>query len=80
MRIGIDVRCLQDGTHSGVEEYVRALLEELFASDTENEYLLFANAWNTERIDFSWTERYRNVSVRLSRWPDKLLNLCFCYF
>ena len=80
MRIGIDVRCLQDGTHSGVEEYVRALLEELFASDTENEYLLFANAWNTGRIDFSWTERYRNVSVRLSRWPNKLLNLCFWYF
>ncbi len=79
MRIGIDVRCLQDGTHSGVEEYVRALLEELFASDTENEYLLFANAWNTERIDFSWTERYRNVSVRLSHWPNKLLNLCFWY-
>lgn len=79
MRIGIDVRCLQDGTHSGVEEYVRALLEELFASDTENEYLLFANAWNVERIDFSWTERYRNVSVRLSRWPNKLLNLCFWY-
>lgn len=79
MRIGIDVRCLQDGTHSGVEEYARSLLEEIFAQDTKNKYILFANAWNTSRVDFSWATVYPNVTVRLSRWPNKLLNFCFWY-
>lgn len=80
MKIGIDVRSLQEGSHSGVEEYVRTLLEELFRQDQDNEYVLFANAWDTSRVDFSWTEVYPQVSVRIFRWPNKLLNFCFWYF
>lgn len=79
MRIGIDARCLQGTVRSGVEEYVRTLLEELFRQDTENSYRLFANAWDASELDFSWTEKYPHVSVRIFRWPNKLLNFCFWY-
>lgn len=76
MRIGIDARCLQGTVRSGVEEYARTLLEELFRQDTENSYRLFANAWDASELDFSWTEKYPHVSVRIFRWPNKLLNFC----
>ena len=70
MRIGIDARCLQGTVRSGVEEYARTLLEELFRQDTENSYRLFANAWDASELDFSWTEKYPHVSVRIFRWPN----------
>jgi len=79
MRIGIDVRCLQGAVHSGVEEYARTLLEELFKQDTENSYRLFANAWDASRLDFSWVRKYPHVSVHVFHWPNKLLNFCFWY-
>jgi len=80
MKIGIDARCLQGRVHSGVEEYARTLFEELFTQDTENFYRLFVNAWDTTKLDFSWTKKYPNVSVHTFHWPNKLLNFCFWYF
>ncbi|MBP7811227.1 MAG: glycosyltransferase family 4 protein [Candidatus Moranbacteria bacterium] len=79
MRIGIDARCLQGAVHSGVEEYARALLEELFEQDTGNSYRLFANVWDASKLDFSWVKKYPRVSVHVFRWPNKLLNFCFWY-
>lgn len=79
MRIGIDARCLQGRVHSGVEEYTRTLLEELFGQDRENTYVLFANAWDTKKLGFSWVKKYPHVSVRIFHWPNKLLNFCFWY-
>lgn len=79
MKIGIDARCLQGRVHSGVEEYMRTLLEELFTQDVENSYRLFVNAWDTTKLDFSWTKKYPHVSVRVFHWPNKLLNFCFWY-
>lgn len=80
MRILIDVRCLNDGRHTGVEEYVLQLLRHLFAIDRENRYILFTNAWGGIPADLSWIGRYDNVTLRRFRWPNKLLNLCLWYF
>lgn len=79
MRIGIDARCLQGKVRSGVEEYARTLLEELFRQDAENSYLLFVNAWDSSGLDFSWVKKYPRVSIRVFHWPNKLLNFCFWY-
>ncbi len=79
MKIGIDGRCLQEGSHSGVEEYTRALLEALFVQEGEDTFVIFANAWREGTLDFAWTERYPNVSVRIFHWPNKVLNACFWY-
>ncbi|MBP9751692.1 MAG: glycosyltransferase family 4 protein [Candidatus Moranbacteria bacterium] len=79
MKIGIDVRCLADGRRSGVEEYVIALLSELFRIDRKNEYILFFNAWGSVEPDFSFADGFENVSVRRFRIPNKLLNLSLWY-
>ncbi len=79
MRILIDIRCLNDGRHTGVEEYVRELLRHLLAIDRENTYLLFTNAWGDIPADFSWLSRYANVRLMRFRWPNKLLNLSLWY-
>lgn len=80
MRIGIDIRCLAEGRRTGVEEYTLALLRALFASDHENEYILFFNAWKKDIPDFRWVETFPNVTIRVFRFPNKLLNLSLWYF
>ncbi|MDP3957653.1 MAG: glycosyltransferase family 1 protein [bacterium] len=79
MRIGIDIRCLAEGKRTGVEEYTLALLQGLFEHDTENEYVLFFNAWRKTHLDFSWATRYPNVTLKAFRFPNKLLNLSLWY-
>ena len=79
MRIGIDIRCLAEGKRTGVEEYTLALLKGLFEHDTENEYVLFFNAWRKTHLDFSWATRYPNVTLKAFRFPNKLLNLSLWY-
>lgn len=81
MRIGIDVRCLAEGKRTGVEEYVLALLTELFETDRDNEYVLFFNAWSGSVPDFvsECVAKYPNVSLKAFRFPNKLLNLTLWY-
>ncbi len=80
MKIGIDIRCLIGGNRTGVEEYTAELLEHLFASDRENEYVLFWNAWKLPACPFEWDRRFPNVRLASFRIPNKLLNFCFWYF
>ncbi len=79
LRIGVDVRCLSDGKHTGVEEYTRQLLEHLLTVDQTNEYLLFCNSWQPPRTDFSWLEKFPHARLRMFRLPNKLLNLSLWY-
>ncbi|MEP7162874.1 MAG: glycosyltransferase family 1 protein [Candidatus Moraniibacteriota bacterium] len=79
MRIGIDLRALTAGKHTGVEEYTRGLLRSLFELDRENEYILFWNAWREVDLDLGWALTYPNVSVRRFHFPNKLLNLSLWY-
>ena len=80
LRIGVDVRCLSDGKHTGVEEYTRQLLEHLLSIDQSNEYVLFCNSWRTPKADFSWLEKFPNAHLRMFHLPNKILNLSLWYF
>lgn len=79
MRIGIDVRCLAEGRRTGVEEYTLNFLDNLFSLDTRNEYVLFFNSFKNSKTDFSWIERYPNVFLKRSNFPNKLLNFSLWY-
>jgi len=79
MRIGIDVRCLAEGRRTGVEEYTLNILRNLFEIDRKNEYILFFNSFSKSKVDFSWTDKYSNVKIKKSNFPNKLLNLSFWY-
>lgn len=80
MRIGIDIRCLQEGRKTGVEEYTLNLLSNIFELDNENEYVLFFNSWKKSELDLEWTKKYPNVEIKKFSYPNKLLNLCIWYF
>lgn len=80
MKIGIDIRCLQDGRNSGVEEYAKSLLIHLFQKDRDNRYILFLNSFGDLRCDMDWVQKFQNVSIKRFRIPNKLLNFCMWYF
>lgn len=80
MRIGIDIRCLAEGRRTGVEEYTINLLRNLFSIDKKNKYVLFFNSFKKPKINLSEFEKYKNVSIKIYRYPNKLLNFLFWYF
>jgi glycosyltransferase involved in cell wall biosynthesis len=80
MKIGIDIRCLAGGGRTGVEEYTLQLLENMFIRDSENTFVLFLNGYKKSVLDMNWVKPYKNVEVKLFRWPNKLLNFCLWYF
>ncbi len=70
MIIAIDLRSIQRGTFSGVENYTLSLLERMIREDKENKYLLFYNGLKpvqTEEL------RFLNTTVVSRRFPNKLL-------
>ena len=72
MRIGIDVRCFADGRRTGVEEYALGFLDNIFQMDTRNEYVLFFNSFKKRKVDFSWTDKYPNVTIKKFNYPNKI--------
>jgi glycosyltransferase involved in cell wall biosynthesis len=68
-----------EGRRTGVEEYTRNLLDNLFAIDNKNEYIVFINSWKDVRANFSWIEKYSNVKIKKFSFPNKLLNWMFWY-
>lgn len=80
MKIGIDIRCLSEGRRTGVEEYSINLLNKIFEEDTKNEYVLFLNSWKEAQVDLTWINKYKNVKLRVSHFPNKILNLSMWYF
>ncbi len=75
MRIGIDIRALMENRMTGVQVYIKNLLEALFKIDRENEYVLFANSFTPPLIPFlneGGRERRWNVEYRIFRYPNKL--------
>ncbi|KKQ05201.1 MAG: putative glycosyltransferase, partial [Candidatus Moranbacteria bacterium GW2011_GWF1_36_4] len=79
MKIGVDVRCFSEGKFTGVEEYAKRLLQEIFLRDKKNKYILFFNSWKESTIDFSWAIKYPNVKLKIFRFPNKLINFLFWY-
>lgn len=77
LTIGIDIRSLMEGKHTGVEEYMHELLHRLFQIDQKNEYRLFYNSLkDIPAIEFT----YPNVKTVRLRYPNKLLNFTLKYF
>lgn len=79
MKIGIDIRCLSEGRRTGVEEYTFNLLDKIFKEDMKNDYVLFLNSWKKPKVDLSCFKKYKNVEVKISHFPNKVLNLLFWY-
>lgn len=73
MRIGVDLRPLQDRSLSGVGEYTVQLMTALFRSASEDHFVLFTNsASRSVALPASWPrERYTHFHHRI---PNKALN------
>ncbi len=62
-----------------MEEYAINLLENLFVIDKKNKYVLFLNLFKEPSINIKNFTKYKNVSVRRFKYPNKLLNFLFWY-
>lgn len=80
MRIGIDARCLMEGTRTGVEEYTIGFIKRLLEQDSENKYILFFNSFKKIRGEISWLGKYDNVEIRSFGFPNKALNFSMWLF
>jgi glycosyltransferase involved in cell wall biosynthesis len=79
MKIGIDIRSLQEKQKSGVGEFTYELLAALFKIDQHNEYYLFSNAFHVNGIDLPPFDKARVKHCHFN-FPNKLLNFCFRFF
>lgn len=77
MRIGVDIRSLQEKRYSGVSEYTLNLLKALFSIDRANQYILFCNA--IKKIDLPKFD-FPNVKIIKFNYPNKLFNLSLKFF
>ncbi|OGI26641.1 MAG: hypothetical protein A2359_00790 [Candidatus Moranbacteria bacterium RIFOXYB1_FULL_43_19] len=80
MRIGIDLRCLEEEKISGVGEYALEIVRNLLEIDRENQYVIFSNSFKEKGKNFSFLENYPHVKVSRFRYSNKLLNLLLWYF
>lgn len=79
MNIIIDIRPLIGGKHSGVEIYIRKLLENLFKTDRRNKYVLFANSSSDQSQNLPRFKQ-SNVTTIQTRIPNKILNSGMLFF
>ena len=80
MKIGIDIRCLSEGRRTGVEEYSLNLLEKILKEDSYNIYVLFLNSWKKPKFEIDFLKNHKNVELKISRFPNKILNFFLWYF
>ncbi len=72
MKIAVDLRSLQSGGVSGVENYILNLLEHLLAIDHDNQYLFFSSGPLPETFEHL---QYVNSKIIQTRIPNRLLNV-----
>jgi glycosyltransferase involved in cell wall biosynthesis len=80
MKIGIDGRCLQNSRNTGVEEYTQGLIFRLLEENSEDEFVIFLNAFGEIKENFSWLKKYKNIQIKRFKIPNKILNFCFLLF
>jgi glycosyltransferase involved in cell wall biosynthesis len=74
MNILVDLRSLQSGNYSGVENYTIQLVLELLKTDKKNFYTLFFSGFGKTNVsDFDFI----NAKVIHTQLPNRLLNLLF---
>lgn len=76
MKIGVDIRVLTKGAHTGVEEYAALVLEEMIKLGKDDEFVLYYNAFSKDRADFEWMHA-KNVLLKEFHWPNQFLNYSF---
>ncbi|MFA6422216.1 MAG: glycosyltransferase family 1 protein [Candidatus Buchananbacteria bacterium] len=72
MKIGIDGRCLMNGSYSGVSWYAYNLLKQLFEIDNSSDYIIFGNS--SHRAQLPNFER-ANAKNAVFKIPNKFFNL-----
>jgi len=72
MRIGIDLRSLQEKQQAGISRYAYKLCEAIVKQDKENEYFFY---FNTAR-KISYPEFTKSGTVIHNRIPSRIFNLC----
>ncbi len=80
MRIGIDLRCLEEEKISGVGEYTLEIIDHLLTLDKKNQYFIFSNAYKEKNKNFDFLAKHPRVKLKRFRIPNKLLNFFFWYF
>jgi glycosyltransferase involved in cell wall biosynthesis len=81
MNIGIDIRCLSAGRHSGVEEYIYNLLPNLFLAGQQDRFCLYYNSYKRPLPAFAqYWSTFPNVRIIEQRVPSKVLNAAFWGF
>ncbi|MBU0706612.1 glycosyltransferase family 4 protein [Patescibacteria group bacterium] len=74
MKIAIDLRPLMAGKVSGVEVYIKSMLEALFELKSKHTFVLWYNAF--KEVDMSHFPKIpKNVKLVRTRIPNKLFNL-----
>ncbi|MCL5435731.1 MAG: glycosyltransferase family 4 protein [Patescibacteria group bacterium] len=78
MRIGIDLRTLQQGRTTGVEVYSQNLIQALLNIKSPDKYLLFYNSHHrpVPRLSFAGGN---DITLKTFRLPNRLLNLSFLF-
>ncbi|MFH1509019.1 MAG: glycosyltransferase family 1 protein [bacterium] len=79
MKIGIDIRPLQEENISGVGEYLFYLLKYLAKNETKNKYVLLANSFHEPKIP-KFIENSNKFELKKYRIPNKIFNLCQVIF
>lgn len=80
MRIGIDLRCLEEEKISGVGEYALEIVQSLLEIDKENQYIIFSNSYKQTSRNFIFLKKYSHVQLKRFRYPNKLINFLLWYF
>jgi len=82
MKIAIDIRALQDKIHSGVQEYLLNLLEELLKIDRKNQYVFFSigrKALKHRNIQ-ALIKEHSNANRKHLYFSNKALTICWRFF
>ena len=71
MIVGVDVRSLMEGRHSGVEEYAVKIIRTMVEQAPQYTWVLFYNSWKKITLPDFGTK----VRVVSFRYTNKMLNL-----
>ena len=82
MKIAIDIRSLQDKRHSGVQEYLLNLLEELLKIDQDNTYLLFSSGHRIfgHQDLLKIINQYPDIKIKHLKIANKFLTIFWRFF
>jgi len=75
MRIGVDLRSLQEKEQAGISRYTSLLCESLVKIDKENKYFFYFNTCK----DIDYPEFTKQGTIIHNRVPSRLFNFCSHY-